>query len=271
MSSSRRRFLQTSLASSTLVAMGATTIPGFLGRSARRRGRRQAQRADPRGRPAPGRQRRPEHGRAARDRRLQPRAAGLAASARRRSTRSPPRSACTRRWAGWQAAGEGAAGDRPGRGLSQPRPLALPIDGDLGDRPAWRTTPSRWRPAGWAVPSTRRDASRATIRRPCTSAAGRCRRRCAAARPRSPRSRAWRATSSSSTGTEPERKAERVGAQRDGGRRAQDGRPLAGLHPPDDAVGLRIEQPAGAGRAEGRAARSTPTSAWPGASSWSPR
>jgi uncharacterized protein (DUF1501 family) len=34
MTSSRRRFLQTSLASSSLVAMGATTIPGFLGRSA---------------------------------------------------------------------------------------------------------------------------------------------------------------------------------------------------------------------------------------------
>ena len=35
MPSSRRRFLQTSITSSTLVAMGATTIPGFLGRSAR--------------------------------------------------------------------------------------------------------------------------------------------------------------------------------------------------------------------------------------------
>ena len=34
MPSSRRRFLRSSLASSTLVAMGATTIPGFLGRSA---------------------------------------------------------------------------------------------------------------------------------------------------------------------------------------------------------------------------------------------
>ncbi len=34
MTSSRRRFLQTSIASSTLVAMGATTVPGFLGRSA---------------------------------------------------------------------------------------------------------------------------------------------------------------------------------------------------------------------------------------------
>ena len=35
MPSNRRRFIQTSLASSTLVAMGATTVPGFLGRSAR--------------------------------------------------------------------------------------------------------------------------------------------------------------------------------------------------------------------------------------------
>src|SRR5262245_40872560 len=34
MASSRRRFLQTSLATSSLVAMGASTIPGFLGRSA---------------------------------------------------------------------------------------------------------------------------------------------------------------------------------------------------------------------------------------------
>jgi uncharacterized protein (DUF1501 family) len=38
MSSSRRRFLQTSMASSTLVAMGATTVPEFLGRSARAAG-----------------------------------------------------------------------------------------------------------------------------------------------------------------------------------------------------------------------------------------
>lgn len=38
MASSRRRFLQTSLASSTLVAMGATTVPGFLGQSARAAG-----------------------------------------------------------------------------------------------------------------------------------------------------------------------------------------------------------------------------------------
>ena len=38
MSSSRRRFLQSSLASSTLVAMGATTVPEFLGRSARAAG-----------------------------------------------------------------------------------------------------------------------------------------------------------------------------------------------------------------------------------------
>ncbi len=35
MTSHRRRFLKTSLASSTLVAMGATTVPEFLGRSAR--------------------------------------------------------------------------------------------------------------------------------------------------------------------------------------------------------------------------------------------
>jgi uncharacterized protein (DUF1501 family) len=34
MPSSRRRFLQTSLRSSTLVAIGASTVPGFLGRSA---------------------------------------------------------------------------------------------------------------------------------------------------------------------------------------------------------------------------------------------
>ncbi len=34
MPSSRRQFLQTSITSSTLIAMGATTVPGFLGRSA---------------------------------------------------------------------------------------------------------------------------------------------------------------------------------------------------------------------------------------------
>src|SRR6516164_10452293 len=38
MSTSRRCFLQTSIASSTLVAMGATTVPEFLGRSARAAG-----------------------------------------------------------------------------------------------------------------------------------------------------------------------------------------------------------------------------------------
>jgi uncharacterized protein (DUF1501 family) len=38
MPTTRRRFLKTSLASSTLVAMGATTVPGFLGRSARAAG-----------------------------------------------------------------------------------------------------------------------------------------------------------------------------------------------------------------------------------------
>jgi uncharacterized protein (DUF1501 family) len=38
MTSNRRRFMQTSLASSTLVAMGATTVPEFLGRSARAAG-----------------------------------------------------------------------------------------------------------------------------------------------------------------------------------------------------------------------------------------
>ncbi len=38
MDTNRRRFLKTSLASSTLVAMGATTVPGFLGRSARAAG-----------------------------------------------------------------------------------------------------------------------------------------------------------------------------------------------------------------------------------------
>ncbi len=38
MPSNRRRFLQTSLGSSTLVAMGATTVPEFLGRSARAAG-----------------------------------------------------------------------------------------------------------------------------------------------------------------------------------------------------------------------------------------
>jgi uncharacterized protein (DUF1501 family) len=38
MASNRRRFLQTSLASSTLVAMGSPTVPEFLGRSARAAG-----------------------------------------------------------------------------------------------------------------------------------------------------------------------------------------------------------------------------------------
>ena len=62
----RRDFLRSSLAASTLVSMGAATVPGFLGRSARAADGVEGERPGPRRRPAARRQRRPEHGRPAR-------------------------------------------------------------------------------------------------------------------------------------------------------------------------------------------------------------
>ena len=98
----RRDFLQSSLAASTLVAMGASTRPrrSSAARPAARR-RRQGERPHPRRRPAARRQRRPEHGRPARARRLHRGTAGRSGCPRGSSTRSPRRSACTRRWGRW--------------------------------------------------------------------------------------------------------------------------------------------------------------------------
>ena len=66
------------------------------------------------------------------------------------------------------------------------------------------------RPAGWDVCSTPEPRSRVPILRACTSAAGRCRWRCGPGRPKCPRSRASRVTSSRSRGTDQEKVAERT-------------------------------------------------------------
>ncbi len=252
MSTNRRRFLQTSLASSTLVAMGATTVPEFLGRSAR---------AAVAGKPNErilvvvqllggndGLNTVVPHGIDGYNRGR--RALRIGSPQVHKVTdgdRPAPGDGRDE-----QAAGEGAAEYRPGRGLSQPRPLALPLDGDLGGGPRWRTTPRRWRPAGWAGPSTRRGESRARIRRPCTSAGGSLPQALRSLKTEVPALESLESYKLQLTGSEPERKAERSSLNEMARLAPQGGRPLAGLHPPDDAVGLRVQQPAGAGGAEGR-------------------
>ena len=158
-----------------------------------------------------------------------------------------------------QAARERAAGGRAGGGLSQPRPLALPIDGDLGNgrlendakalETGWLGRALDARPAkpGDDPPGLHvggRSMPLALRARKTEVPVGREPRELQApARRHGPRkaSRAY-APSISWRGVE---------------RRGDD--PLAGLHQPDHAVGLRVERPAGTARHEsGRTARSTP-------------
>ena len=131
MSWTARRFLGTSLSSSTLVAMGSTTIPTFLGRSAQAAGALKTNErilvvvqllggndgfntVVPHGLDGYNRGRR---------------ALRLPAG---HCTRSPRRSACTLDGGDGQDSGTRPAGGRSGGRLPQPGPLALPIDGDLG-------------------------------------------------------------------------------------------------------------------------------------------
>ena len=111
------------------------------------------------GRPHPGRraarrrQRRHQHGRPVQGRRVREVPQGAppareAADPGQRRGRPAPGDA--RRG---QAAGIGAAGDRAGRGVSEPEPLALPQHGDLAIGPARRAGPHR---AGLGRPRPRR-------------------------------------------------------------------------------------------------------------------
>ena len=254
MSLSRRRFLNTSLASSTLVAMGATTVPGFLGRSARAAGAGKPNErilvvvqllggndglntVVPHG--IDGYNRGPTD---------------AAASARRRSTRSRRRSACTRRWAGWPSCSR-RGGWRSSRGSAIPTPTARTSARWRSGRPARLENDAKAsRPAGWAAPSTRsgeagRRSAGPARRRP-VAAAGPAQpqedRGPLAREPRELQAPARRAPT-------PEKQGRAAGAQRAGGASSAGGRPAAGLHQPDDAVGLRVEQPARAARAEGQA------------------
>ena len=78
-----------------------------------------------------------------------------------------------------------------------------------GSRASRRTTPRPSRPAGWAGPSIRRAANRATIRPPCTSAAGRCPRRLRSRKTEVPALESLESYKLRLTGAEPDRKSER--------------------------------------------------------------
>ena len=213
MATSRRRFLHTSLASSTLVAMGATTIPTFLGRSAQAARQGQAERADPGGRAAPGRQRRLEHRRAARDRRLQPRPPDLAnrlGAAPQDHRRDRPAPGDGRHGKllekGRLAIVQGVGYPNPDR--SHFRSMEIWETARLGERRQGtrdRLAGPCPRPEG---PQAGRGPARPARRRPL-AAAGAAR----PARRRSRRSRASRATSSSSPAPTRKSKAERSRAQ----------------------------------------------------------
>ena len=210
MSSSRRRLLEHIALVEHAGRDGCDDDPDVSRPLGPGRARGQVERTDPGGRAAPGRQRRAEHGRPPRNRRLQPRAPGAAASGGagpqdHRGDRPAPVDGRD-----GQAARERAAGGGAGGGLSQPGPLALPLDGDLGDgQLEKRREGARDRLAG-PCPRLHGRRSPATTRPVCTSAAGRCRWRSRPGRPRCPRSRASRATSSSSPAPTRRKQAERA-------------------------------------------------------------
>ena len=268
MSWSRRRFLNTSLSSSTLVAMGSTTIPTFLGRSA------EAARAGktndrilvvvqllggndglntvvPHGIDGYNRGRR---------------ALRLPAGQLHKITAGDRLAPLDGR--DGQDPRARTAGRRAGGRLSQPGPLALPIDGDLGDgQREQRCQGPRDRLAGTCprLPAAR---SPATIRPVCTWAAGRCRWRSRPGRPRCPRSRASRATNFSSPARIKKSKpsAPRLNQLAGVDRRSDD--PLLGFISRTTLAAYesssRLEQLVAR---RSRADRSTPISAWPDVSS----
>ena len=194
----RRDFLKSSLGASTLVAMGASTVPAFLGRSALAARSAAATGGDrvlvvvqliggndglntvvPHGLDGYGAEppgTTPARGDASQD-------------DLRDRTASCPRA---HRQASRRRAARGGAGG----GLPEPRSLALPLDGDLGNRPGSKPAPSR--PAGWAEPSMDFPRRPATIAPRSTSAAGPSPWRCGRSGPRSRRSPASSSTGSSS-------------------------------------------------------------------------
>ena len=108
-----------------------------------------AGRPGPRRDPARRRQRRPQHGRPVSGMRPTPRTARRLKLANDRSDQGVRRHRpAPGDGPGGQAAGIGPAGDRPGRRLSQPEPVALRQHGDLADRPPRRGRTRRPRLAG---------------------------------------------------------------------------------------------------------------------------
>ena len=145
----------------------------------------------------------------------------LAASRRRRSTRSPPEIGLHPSMGGDGQAAREAGGWRSCRASAIPIPTArTSARWRSGRRPAWRTTPRRSRPAGWAVrsiPTGRKPGDDP----PGLHVGGR-------SLPLALRARKTEVPSVESlesyklqlAGTEPEKQAERTGAQSDRGRRS---------------------------------------------------
>ena len=175
MSLSRRQFLNTSLSSSTLVAMGSATIPTFLSRSASAAG-------DAKGGDRvlvvvqllggnDGLNTVVPHGIDGYDRGR--RALRIPAGQVHKITggdRPAPFDG-----GDGQIARTGTSGDRSGGGIPQPGPVAFSLDGNLGDGPAGKRRQSSSRQAGWAACSTRAWAGLERIPPGCMSAAVRCR------------------------------------------------------------------------------------------------
>ena len=140
----RRCFLARGLRDSSLIAL-APTLPGFLARHGARRRSREGW-PHPGRRAARRRQRRHQHGRPVQGRRVRQAPQGDPAAreaADQGQRRGRPAPGDGRRG---EAAGIGPAGDRAGRGLSEPEPLALPQHGDLAIGPARR---ARHNGLGW--------------------------------------------------------------------------------------------------------------------------
>ena len=267
MSWSRRRFLNTSLASSTLVAMGSTTIPTFLGRSAEAARGRQGERTDPGRRAAPGGKRRLEHRRAPRNRRLQPRAPGTAAARR--------------------ATAQDHAGDRPaprdgrdGKMLERGRLAVVqgvgypnPDRSHFRSMEIWESASvendARALETGWLGRALdARPQSRATIR-PALHVGGR-------SLPLALKTRKTEVPSVESlesyklqlAGTDKEKQAERIALNQLAGIDRRERRPTSGLHqpappwPPTSRAAGWNSSPR-----RSRAGPSIPISAWPGGSS----
>ena len=240
----RRDFLRSSLAASTLVSLGAATVPTFMARSARAAGATASKANDralvvvqliggndglntvvPFG-----------HDGYARGRRALRLNAGQVHKLTQGDRPAP---------------GDGGDGEarrgRPGLGraggrLPEPGPLPLPLDGDLGVGPA--SNRGRPRPAGSAGRSTRRRPGRARTSRRCTWATGPCRWRCDRSGRRSPRSTAWRRYRLQLGGSASDRRAGRDALDAMARLERAGDDPLARLPQAQHPDGLRVEHAA---------------------------